>query len=166
MSKNKKPRKAYKPRPKALVNMDVAVGNCALLSKATREAILKPCTQAITHFREGRADVDQPLALITAIELLKRVEAINLVTEMESYLAEVTCALNAIIKRGYRGSLANGWTPPTLYAHELDALNLLHTLFDHALKHASKKQMRDIDDYIHDRAASEGRKLVHFKEAA
>jgi hypothetical protein len=131
MSRNKKPRKAYRPRPVTAETMRLVMSNVQIPPKADRDEVTNYLTRAIKALREGRAtELDWSIAA-GSVETAAKIEAGGIVCGIEHLILPADTALQAIYFRAKR--IGNGhWLSPTLYGAEINALDDL--LFAHTLQ--------------------------------
>lgn len=119
MSRNKPPRKAYRPRAVALDPMAVAIDGAAKPAAADVEQVLKAIQAAFTSMREGVATELQWSILAGALDVAKAIDQQGIVRGMHEHLATTDQALETIYNRAHADT---SWRPTPLYFAELDAL--------------------------------------------
>lgn len=154
MTTNKKPRKAYRPRPITLDTMKLARQQAAQLPVADRAEILGMLRQAIQALREGVANELQWSIAAGAVALALAIEHQGIVRGMHGHFKAVEQALQDIYDRAMRTG-GGRWIRVTLYYTELDTLQTfleLHTFqlqqlgraeFLAAIGHAQKRVIAD-----------------------
>ena len=121
MSANKKPRKAYRPRPITLDTIKLARQQAAQLPVADRAEILGMLRQAIQALREGVASELQWSIAAGAVALALAIERQGIVRGLHGHFKAVEQALQDIYDRAMRTG-GGRWIRVTLYFNELDAL--------------------------------------------
>lgn len=127
MSRNKKPRKAYRPRQVAVNTLELALWRAAKPAKADREDVLATLDGAVQALCAGVAtELDWSIAA-GAVSVAKAVERQGIVRGLGEHLASAEAALQQIYDRCRTSSM---WLRPTLSIQEVDTLRLmleLHT---------------------------------------
>lgn len=126
MSANKKPRKAYRPRPVTADTMVLALNRAAKPAPADRAEVLGMLRQANTALREGVATEQQWAIAAGAVSVALAIERQGIVRGLMEHLVTAGKALEAIYDRAMRNG-GGRWVRVTLYYQELDAL---HTFMD------------------------------------
>lgn len=152
MSRNKKPRKAYRPRPVTCETLTLALHHAAKPSDEDLQDVLQPIAQCVKALREGVATESQWAIAAGAVQMAKAVERQGVVRGMVEHWANAERALQGIYRRAMTG---DGWKPTALYYQELDALQeflSLHTFqirqlgrreFIHAIDGAERQVRKD-----------------------
>lgn len=121
MSRNKKPRKAYRPKPVAVNNMDIARHNAAKPAPEDRAEVLAMLEKAIKALREGVATEHQWSIVAGSVTVAQAIERGGIVRGMQEHWLATEKALQHIYDRAM--SLGGGrWLRVTLYFDEIDAL--------------------------------------------
>jgi len=129
MSRNKKPRKAYRPRPVTAHTMALATHYAAKPSTEDRTEVFDMLHQAIGALREGVATEHQWSIAAGSVTVALAIERQGIVRGLHEHLRTAEQALQAIYDR----ALVSGggrWVRVTLHYQELDALQTflqLHT---------------------------------------
>jgi len=119
MSRNKKPRKAYRPRQIAINTLDLTMHYAAKPTQEDLQDVLQPVEQCVRALREGVATEGQWCIAAGAVQMALAIERQGIVRGLVEHLTSAEQALQAI----YRRALATGqWKPTALYYQELDAL--------------------------------------------
>lgn len=121
MSANKKPRKAYRPRPKTPDTMVLALSRAAVPPKADREEVLGVLRSAIKALREGVATETQWAIAAGAVTVALAIEHQGIVRGLMEHLQAAGRALDGIHARAMHEG-GGQWVRATLYYQELDAL--------------------------------------------
>ncbi len=127
MSTNKRPRKAYRPRPKAYDNMAIALRLAAKPAPADRAEIMGMLASALKALREGVATELQWSVAAGSVSVARAIERLGVVRGLQEHLDSAEQHLQAIYNRAKRAGDGR-WLRPTLYYQELDALQLFHEL--------------------------------------
>lgn len=119
MSRNRKPRKPYRPRQIALNTLELALHHAAKPAPADRQEVLNVLRQAATALREGVATEHQWSIVAGGVTVAKAIERQGVVRGLSGYMASAEEALQTI----YNRALVTGtWKPTSLWFHELDAV--------------------------------------------
>lgn len=122
MSKNKKPRKAYKPKPVSAETMTLAKHFAAKPSQEDRDEVLGMLRTTLKALREGVATEHQWSIVAGSVEVALTIEEKGIVRGLRSHLEAANKAMQDIYNRAMR--MGNGkWLRATLYFNELDALS-------------------------------------------
>lgn len=139
MSANKRPRKAYRPRPVAVNTVQLATSNARKPSKADREGILNPFRSALRALREGVATELQWAIVAGAVQLSRAVEKMGVMRGIAGHLQTTDEALNAIHGRSYCDQTGT-WRPTALYYTELDALRNFQDIHAHQVNELGRAE--------------------------
>lgn len=119
MSRNKKPRKAYRPRQVAINTLDIALHHAAVPSKEDRATVTEPIKNSLKAIREGVASHDDWSLISGSVQAALAIERKGIVRGLQEHLQSAEKALQSM----YNRAMASGeWKPTALYFHELDAL--------------------------------------------
>ncbi|PQA78718.1 hypothetical protein [Rhodoferax sp. TS-BS-61-7] len=122
MSRNKKPRKAYRPRQIAVNTLQVALWRAAKPARSDRADVLGKLSASVQALCAGVAtELDWSIAAGSA-SVAQAVERQGIVRGLGEHLASAEAALQAVYDR-CRTSVM--WLRPTLTIQEVDALRLL-----------------------------------------
>jgi hypothetical protein len=132
MSRNKKPRKAYRPRPIAVNTLDLALHRAAKPAVADRDEILGVLRKAIQALREGVALEHQWSIAAGAVTVALAIERQGIVRGLQEHFKSAEQHLQDIYDRAMKTG-GGRWTRVTLYYQELDALQLLYELHEYQL---------------------------------
>lgn len=122
MSRNKRPRKAYRPRPIAADNLALALHHAAKPAAADRDEVLGILRQAIQALREGVATEHQWSIAAGSVAVAMSIERRGIVRGLHEHLRTTEIALQAIYDRALQVG-GGRWVRVTLYWHEIDDLN-------------------------------------------
>lgn len=122
MSANKKPRKAYRPRPVTADTMALALHFAAKPAAADRNEVLGTLRKAIQALREGVATEHQWAIAAGAVTVALAIERQGIVRGLMEHLTTAGNALQDIYDRAMRTG-GGRWIRVTLYFNEIDALN-------------------------------------------
>lgn len=129
MSRNKKPRKAYRPRSIAVNTLDLALHHAAKPAAGDRAEVLGVLRRAIQALREGVATEHQWSIAAGAVTVALAIERHGIVRGLLEHLKSAEQHLQDIYDRALRAG-GGRWVRVTLYYQELDALQTfleLHT---------------------------------------
>jgi hypothetical protein len=129
MSANKKPRKAYRPRPVTAHTMTLALHYAAKPAAADRREVLGILSSAIQALREGVATEHLWSIAAGSVTVALAIERQGIVRGLQGHLKAAEESLQAIYDRALRTG-GGRWVRVTLYYQELDALQTfleLHT---------------------------------------
>lgn len=121
MASNKKPRKAYRPRPITADTMALATHFAAKPSAADRAEVLGMLRQALTALRQGVATEHQWSVAAGSVTVALAIEHRGIVRGLLGHLKAAEQALQDIYDRALRTG-GGRWVRVTLYYQELDAL--------------------------------------------
>lgn len=138
MSRNKKPRKAYRPRQVTAHTMTLAMHYAAKPAAADREEVFGLLSSAIQALREGVATEHQWSIAAGSVTVALAIENRGIVRGLLGHLKTAEQALQDIYDRALRTG-GGRWVRVTLYYQELDALQTfleLHAFQVHQLGRA------------------------------
>lgn len=138
MSRNKPPRKAYRPRTVTAHTMDLALHFAAKPAAADRNDVLAMLCTALQALREGVATEHQWSIAAGSVTVALAIERRGIVRGLLGHLKAAAQALQDIYDRALRTG-GGRWVRVTLYYQELDALHTfldLHTFQVHQLGRA------------------------------
>lgn len=122
MSRNKKPRKSYRPRQIAVNTLEVALWRAAKPARSDRADVLGKLSASVQALCSGVAtELDWSIAA-GSVSVAQAVERQGIVRGLGEHLASAEAALQAVYDR-CRTSVM--WLRPTLTIQEVDALRLL-----------------------------------------
>jgi malonyl CoA-acyl carrier protein transacylase len=125
MSTNKKPRKAYRPRPVTAHTMTLATHYAAKPSRQDRAEVLGKLQQAVRALCAGVGTEQDWSIAAGAVAVAMAIERQGVVRGLQEHLHSAEQALQHIYNRCH---LPMMWLRPTLSYHEADALRLLQEL--------------------------------------
>lgn len=138
MSRNKKPRKAYRPRPVALNTLELALHRAAKPADQDRAEVLARLQTSIAALCTGVAtELDWSIAA-GAVNVARAIERQGVVRGLQEHLDSADQALLAIYSRCRRAHL---WLRPTLTLPEVDALRLLQELHTFQFNQLSRAEL-------------------------
>ncbi len=120
MSRNKRPRKAYRPRTVVANTLDLALHRAAKPAAADRDEVLGILRHAIQALREGVATEQQWSIVAGSVAVALAIERQGIVRGLHDHLRSTEAVLQAIYDRAMQ---AGRWTRATLYWHEIDDLS-------------------------------------------
>ena len=155
MARNKKPRKAYRPRPVTAETMRLVMSNIQIPPKDDRDEVVGYLTKAITALRKGKAtELDWSIAAGSVATALK-IEAQGIVHGMRNLILPADTALESIYHRAHR--VGNGhWLSPTLYAAEITALDDLLFAHTYQMSKLSRAELLAVLDQAAKQVTNDG----------
>ena len=138
MSRNKKPRKAYRPRTLAEDTLSVALHRAAKPSREDRAAVLAPLQDAVQALSAGVATELQWSVAAGAVSVGMAIERQGIVRGLQEHLASAETALQAIYDRC---RLPQMWLRPTLTIQEVDTVRLLLELHTFQLNQLGRAEL-------------------------
>lgn len=143
MSRNKKPRKAYRPRQIACNTLDIALHHAAKPTEDDLQDVLQPIAQCVKALREGVATEGQWAIAAGAVQMAISIERQGVVRGLLGHLASAERALQGIYRRAMD---AGAWAPTALYYQELDALHTFLELHTFQIRQLGRREfIRAID---------------------
>lgn len=163
MSRNKKPRKAYRPRPVTGETMALALHYAAAPSAADHADVFNTLGGHVKALREGVATDSDWAVAAGMVEAAIAIEDKGIVRGIKAELLEANDALQAIYARATH---TGRWLRATLYAHEIQALTVFVNLFGWQLSHLGRAEILAAIALAHGRAVARGQKvtIVRAKE--
>lgn len=138
MSRNKPPRKRYRPRQIAVNTLGLALHRCAKPAREDRAEVLGMLSKALASLREGTASEHDWSIAAGGVATAQAIERQGVVRGLSQHLAGIEAALQAIYNRCRRPSL---WLRPTLTEPEIEATHLLLELHTFQLEHLSRSEL-------------------------
>lgn len=139
MSRNKKPRKAYHPRPVTADTMALAVHHAAKPAAADRAQVLGVLAKAVQALREGVATEHQWSIAAGSVTVALAIERQGIVRGFREYLYTIEQALQTIYDRALHNGCGR-WARVTLYFNEIEAINDLLWLHRHQVAHLGRAE--------------------------
>ncbi len=127
MSANKKPRKAYRPRPVSAETMTIAKHYAAKPAAEDRHEVLGVLRTAIKALRQGVATEHQWSIVSGSLTVAKAIEARGIVRGLAEHFTAAEKVLQDIYDRALRMGQGR-WLRVTLYFNELDVLDAFFDL--------------------------------------
>jgi hypothetical protein len=143
MTKNKKPRKPYRPRRIACNTLDIALHHAAKPTPEDLQDVLQPIAQCIKALREGVATEGQWAIAAGAVQMAMAIERQGIVRGLAEDLADAERALQSI----YRRATATGeWKSTALYHQEINDLHTFLNLHTFQLRQLGRREfLRAVD---------------------
>ena len=138
MSRNKRPRKPYRPKPVTADTLGLALHFAAKPTKEDREEVLSVLRQAIKALRAGVATEHDWSVAAGGVSVAQAIERQGIVRGLREHITTTEQALQAIYDRAMRVG-GGRWVRTSLWFDEMDALaNFLelHTFQVHQLGRA------------------------------
>lgn len=126
MSRNKRPRKAYRPKRVTHDTVAVAVHHAAKCSSDERQEIMAMFITAVTALRQGVATELQWSIAAGQLAVAMAIERQGKVRGLLGHLQHIEAQLQAVYDRA---TCTGRWMRTALYYQELDALDLLVSLY-------------------------------------
>ena len=137
MSRNKKPRRPYRPRQIAVNTLEIALHHAAKPPKEDRAEVLRILHQAAKALREGVATHTQWSIISGHVAVGEAIERQRVVRGLTEHLASADAALQSI----YNRAMATGtWKPTALHYYELDAVQTFVNLHAFQVNQLSRKE--------------------------
>jgi hypothetical protein len=137
MSRNKKPRKAYRPRQIAVNTLELALHRAAKPAREDRAEVLAKLDAAVKALCTGVAtEIDWSIAA-GALAVAMAVERQGIVRGLQEHLDSVDQVLQAIYDRC---RLPMMWLRPTLTIQEVDAVRLLAELHTYQVEQLGRAE--------------------------
>lgn len=140
MSANKKPRKAYRPRPVTAQTMTLARHYAAKPSVEDRAEVLGMLRQALRALREGVATERQWSIAAGGVTVALAIERSGIVRGLDGHLKAAEQALQDIYDRALRTG-GGRWVRVTLYYQELDALQTFMDLHTYQVRQLGRGEL-------------------------
>lgn len=157
MSANKKPRKAYRPKPVCTDTMRLAQHFAAKPSAQDRGEVLGMLNAAIKALREGQATEDQWSVVAGSVTVAMAIEHQGIVRGLKEPLMTADDALQTI----YARATATGqWTRVTLYFHELDAISQFVELHTFQVNQLGRAEFLKAVDAAHKKIRAKGQRCT------
>lgn len=137
MSRCKKPRKAYRPRPVVANTMGLVLHNVAKPAPADRAEVLRVLHFAHKAMREGVATEFQWSILAGAVDVSKAIERQGIVRGLGEHLASAEAALQGIYNRAMH---TGSWRPTALYYQELDHIQTFVDLHEFQINQLGRQE--------------------------
>ena len=149
MSRNKKPRKAYRPRQIAVNTLEIALHHAAKPAQEDRAEVLGILRQAAKALREGVATELRWSILDGCLDVALAIERQGVVRGLRGHLASAKEALQAI----YNRAIATGaWKPTALHYYELDAVQAFVNLHAFQTNQLGRKEYMAAIDHATNQA--------------
>jgi hypothetical protein len=162
MSRNKKPRKAYRPKPISADTMTLARHFAAKPSKQDRQEVLGVLRDAVKALREGVATELQWSVAAGSVTVAQAIERQGIVRGLHEHITTAEQALQAIYDRALR--IGGGrYIRATLYFNEIAALNEFVELHTFQLNQLGRAEMLAAIDEAQKHTLAQGHTatLVH-----
>ncbi len=153
MSRNKKSRKAYRPRQILVNTLEVALHHAAKPARADRVEVLGLLGKSIQALCAGVATEQDWSIAAGAVAVAKAVERQGIVRGLYEHLAHAEEALQAIYDRCRLQAM---WLRPILTIQEVDALRLLQELHTFQIDNLGRAEFLAAIDAAHHTSIQEG----------
>lgn len=153
MSRNKKPRKAYRPRQIVVNTLEVALHNAAKPARSDRAEVLGLLGKSIQALCAGVATEHDWSIAAGSVSVAKAVENQGIVRGLQEHLDSAERALQAIYDRCRTHTM---WLRPTLTIQEVDALRLLQELHTFQLENLGRAEFLAAIDAAHHTSIQQG----------
>lgn len=117
----------------------VARNQAACLTASELAEVLDPLRAAAARLRQGIASEDDHAMLTGSIMMAQSIEQQGVVRGLAGHLADIARALATV---GARASEGRAWFAPTLYFHEIEAVQLFLELHEFQLRQLSFREFR------------------------
>lgn len=147
MSRNKRPRKAYRPRPPRAASWVIARNQAGLLTTAELDSVLVPLRAAFDKLRQGQAKWADWALVGATLVMARNIEDQGVVRGLAAQIRAADDALDAIKTRASAHmppgqDIVAHWRPTALYATEISALDDLIWVHEYQLKNLSYGETR------------------------
>ena len=163
MSRNKKPRKAYRPRPVTAETMALAKHYAAKTPATDRKEVLDMLGKAIQALREGVATEHQWLLAAGGVTVALAIERQGIVRGLQGHLKTAEQALQDIYDRALRTG-GGRWVRVTLYYQELDALQTFVDLHTFQIAQLGRAEYLSAIDAAHKDAIAQGHTVTVVRD--
>lgn len=119
MSRNKKPRKAYRPKPVTASTLELALHFAAKPSKQDREEVLSLLGSSVQALRQGVATAHDWSVAAGSVGVAQAIERRGIVRGLREHIETAEQALQSIHDRAMR---TGQWHRTSLWFNEMDAL--------------------------------------------
>ena len=140
MSRNKRPRKAYRPRPVTADTMALALHHAAKPAQQDRAEVLGILRAAIGSLCAGTGSEQDWSITAGSVSVAQAIEQQGIVRGLAGHLAAAELALQAIYDRCARAQ-GRIWLRPTLTLAEIDALRLLLQLHSYQVHQLGRAEL-------------------------
>lgn len=159
MTRNKKTRRPYRPRPVTAHTMTLALHYAAKPAKADCDDVLAPLKTALRALREGVAIEYQWSIAAGAVNVAMAIEQQGAVTGLRGHLQAAEAALQAIYDRAIRTG-GGRWIRVTLYGSEIEQLQLFFELHEFQIKQLGRAEFLAAIDAAQKEIIREGNTLT------
>lgn len=143
MGTNKKPRKAYRPKPVTAFTLDLAIHHAAKPAKEDRDQVQSLLVNSMKALREGRATELDWSVVAGSVTVARKIEASKIVTGL---LPEIDAA-DAALQMIYNRATSSGrWLAPTLHHQEIKTLQELVNLHKFQLDQLGRGELLGLLD--------------------
>lgn len=136
----------------------VARNHATRLTAAELDEVMVPMRAAAARTRQGLATSDDLAMLTGSLRMAQSIEQQGIVRGLAGHLADIERALAAVGERARDSS--GRWSSPTLYFHELEAVQLLLDLHGYQIKQLSFGEFRRAYDLTTAHIRSAGAQVV------
>lgn len=164
MASNKKPRKAYRPRPVTAHTMTLATHFAAKPAAADCKEVLDMLHSAIKALREGVATEHQWSIAAGAVQVSMAVERQGIVRGLQEHLQSADECLQEIYDRALRAG-GGHWVRVTLYYQELDALQTFQELHAFQMAQLGRAEFLAAVDVAQKKIKAQGNRPAVIREA-
>jgi hypothetical protein len=138
MSRNKRPRKAYRPRMIAINTLDLALHRAAKPAREDRAEVLGLLNRSLSALRAGVGTEHDWTVAAGGVAVAIAIEQLGVVRGLADHLASIEATLQGIHDRCSRPNI---WLRPTLGLAEVDALHLLFELHSYQVNQLSRAEL-------------------------
>lgn len=163
MSRNKKPIKAYRPRPVTADTMVLARHNASRVGTDDVETILKTVRDAFKALREGVATELQWSVLAGSLDVALTIEHQRAIHGLHEHFKSAELALQAIYDRAMT---PHGWRPTCLNYSELDDINAFVSLHSYQARNLARSEFIRALDTAQAKIRSNGDRLTVMDDFA
>lgn len=143
MSANKKPRKAYRPKPVTAFTMQLAIHNAAKPAKEDRDQVQSLLVASMKALREGRATELDWSVVAGSVTVARKIEASKIVKGIQPEIDAADAALQQVYNRA---TCSGRWFAPTLHHQEIKTLQELVNLHKFQLDQLGRAELLNLLD--------------------
>lgn len=157
----KKPRRIRYP---VITNvMEVVKSRVAALDRSDVDEIFSTLKEALKNLKLGQGTESNWSVLAGMLEVAMAIEKTGIVRGLSGHLEEASKSLKAIY---LRAMASNGWINPTLYWHEMEAIQLFIELHEFQARQLGSKEFDLAIELASHEIRKQGNGYVHIKDVS
>lgn len=161
MMGRKKPRRIRYP---AITNvMEVVKSQVAALNRSDVDEIFLTLKEALKNMKLGHGTEGNWSVLVGMLEVATAIEKMGIVKGLSGHFQDANRALKAIYSRSMRDG---DWKNPTLYWHEMEAIQLFIELHEFQAKQLGSKEFDLAIELASHEIRKQGNGYVHIKDVS